>query len=494
MTELQLPWLEMALVLPLLGALLAAFSRSADKTRLIAIVSSGLSLLFSLGAWQDFSSMSVFEAHDHWDIITSWLGPDALVIDELNAPLLPLVSLMFFLTSLSTLKTKVKRFPFALNLVLEFLVLATLACRQPWGIILLIALQCIPVYLELVQRGKSTRIFVIHMGLSTVMLVAGWAMIDAEGVRESHSAFAIGLITVAVLIRSGCVPVHCWLTDLFEKATLGTAMLYVTPMIGAYAAVRMVLPVAPDWALRVIALVSLFTSVYSAGMALVQTETRRFFCYLLLSNMSLVLVGLEIVSAIGLTGALCAWLSVGLTLTGFGLTLRAIESRQGRLSLRDFHGLYNSMPLLGTFFLITGLASVGFPGTVGFVGIELLVEGATNVYPAVGIFVVIATALNGIAVMHTYFRLFTGTEHTSTFSLGARLPERISVLILTVLIIGGGLIPQPGVASRYHAAKEIMLRRRGVQADHDGVPVHASLPETNDKASLNSIEKRKENE
>ena len=60
----------------------------------------------------------------------------------------------------------------------------------------------------------------------------------------SHSMLAIGMLIAGVLIRSGSVPVHCWMTDLFENATLGTALLFVTPMVGAYAAVRLVLPIA----------------------------------------------------------------------------------------------------------------------------------------------------------------------------------------------------------------------------------------------------------
>src|SRR6185436_1418625 len=110
------------------------------------------------------------------------------------------------------------------------------------------------------------------------------------------------------------------------------------------------------------------TAVYAAGMGLVQREARRFFCYLFLSHSALVLVGLEIATPIGLTGALCVWLSVGLAQGGFGLALRSLESRTGRLSLVGFHGLYEHVPRLATLFLLTGLASVGFPGTFGFVG------------------------------------------------------------------------------------------------------------------------------
>src|SRR5262249_54512785 len=161
-----------------------------------------------------------------------------------------------------------------------------------------------------------------------------------------------------VLIRSGIVPAHTWLTDLFDRATFGTALLYVTPLLGAYAAVRLVVPHAPDWVLRGLGLVSLLTAVYAARLAMVQMQARRYFCYLFLSHASLVLVGLESVTPIGLTGALCVWISVGLGLTGFGLTLRALESRHGPIQFNEFQGLYEHMPTLAVYYVLTGLACV----------------------------------------------------------------------------------------------------------------------------------------
>jgi NADH-quinone oxidoreductase subunit M len=261
------------------------------------------------------------------------------------------------------------------------------------------------------------------------------------------------------MIRMGSIPFHCWITDLFENATFGTALLYVTPMMGAYVAVRLVLPIAPEWMLQSIALVSLVTAVYAAGMALVQREARRFFCYIFLSHSALVLVGLESLSPVGLTGALCVWLSVGLSLACFGLTLRSLEARHGRLSLVGYHGVYDHTPLLAVCFLLAGMASVGFPGTFGFLGMELLVDGAVQTYPYTGAAVVVAAALNGIAVMQAYFKLFTGTRHVSAVPLQVGLRERLAVLTLALLIVGGGLFPQPVAESRHHAADEILQQR-----------------------------------
>ena len=105
-----------------------------------------------------------------------------------------------------------------------------------------------------------------------------------------------------------------------------------------------------------------------------------------------------------------------------------------------------------------------------------------TVYPLVGMAVVVAAALNGVAILHAYFRIFTGARHVASISLRARLPERIAVLILAVLILGGGLFPQPGVQSRYHAADALMKKRGNSQTQHvadtdsRSLPTHPSNP------------------
>lgn len=457
MRELHFPWIEIAILLPLLGAIVVGLTRNRDVARMRCLVISGLTAVCAIAEWIDFSSLHTFEAHDHWDVIEAVFHRDVFVIDELSAPLLPLAALLSLMTVLSTLRTKINRFSFGWTLFSEAVLLATLSCRGSWMLVGLLSLATVPPWLELRARGQSTRVYEVHMGLFIALLVGGWALAGTSS--WTASLFSGALLTAAALLRSGIVPVHCWMTDLFQKATFGTALLFVAPMTGAYAVMRLVLPVAPDWALQSIAIVSLITAVYAAGMALVQTDARRFFCYLFLSHSSLVLVGLELVTPIGLTGALCVWLSVGLSLGGFGLTLRSIEARTGSLSLGEYRGLYEHMPTMASLFLLTGLASIGFPGTVGFIGTELLIEGAVDVYPIIGMAVVITAALNGIAILHAYFRIFTGTTHRASISLRARTPERFAVLILAALILGGGLFPQPGVASRYHAAVALMEHR-----------------------------------
>lgn len=460
MPELHFPWIEVSILVPLFGALWIHLVGSRQCALKHAIAICGLTLCLTVGELVDFVWIGSFEAHDHW-LFLDWLfHRDIFVVDELSAFQLPLAALIFLVTVMSTLRTKAPRFSLKLALISESLVLATFSCRSSWTLVALLIAATIPPYLEMRNRGRCTRIYVLHMATFALLLLSGFAWLKMAEGSTANALIAGALLTAAALMRSGIFPLHLWMTDLFEKGTFGTAILFTTPLVGAYAVMRLVLPIAPSWALQSIAVLSLVTAVYAGGMAMIQVEARRMFCYLLLSQSSLVLVGLELVTPIGLTGALCLWLSVGLSLTGFGITLRCIEARISRVSLADFHGLCRQMPMLAGFFLLTGLASIGFPATVGFVGMELLIEGAVDVYPLVGTMVVIAAAFCGIAVLQAYFRIFTGHHNRTLVPMHARPAERVAVLLLTLLILGGGLVPQPGVASRYHAAEALTRQRQ----------------------------------
>jgi NADH-quinone oxidoreductase subunit M len=461
MNLLQLPWLEIAIGVSLVGSPLVSRLREPARAYRAGLVFTGLSFACALLAWLSFAVGTPAELTARWSVQPRLFGRPILAIDELNAPLVPTVALLHFLTALTTARTHMRRFSFSWSLAAEALRLATFASREPWVLIGLLAVSSVPPYLELRNRGRPTRVYTLHMALFVGLLVLGWALVESDGTTAAPKAWWATIpLLLAILVRCGTVPAHCWVTDWFEHASLGIALLYVVPLSGVYAAIRLVLPIGPSWVLRSIGLLSLTTAVYAAGMALTQRETRRFYAHFFLSHASLVLVGLELHTELSLTASLCLWFSVMLSLSGFGLTLRALEARYGRLSLTDYHGLYEHSPSLAVFFLLTGLASVGFPGTLGFISTELLVDSAVEANPLVGVAVVAAAALNGMAVVRAYFLLFTGARHVSTVSLRLGTRERVAVLTLSALILGGGLVPQPGVSSRQQAAEAILRERR----------------------------------
>ena len=442
----NLPWIELLPWLPLVGFFLTRLLPSFEARR-ICLWTAGLTL--GLATLLVFSGSS---ASPGW--LGSWWGWNLVHVDEFSGPLLPLTALIYFVTLLATVGHKTQHFSYSAAMLSEALTMGTLVTDNAWWMILLLSLGVLPMWFELRVRGESTRIDELHQGLFVFCLVLGGWLSERTSVPSLNAS--VVLLTIAVLVRSGAFPFHLWRIDMFHKASFGSSILMVSPMMGAYLCMRLVLPTEPDWALHAISGLSLATAVYASGMALVQLDGRRFFCYLFLSHSSLVLVGIEMATPIGLAAGLSMWLSVGLALTSYGITLRCIEARVGRITLDRYYGLYSHMPTMAAFFLLTGLASVGFPCTIGFIAGELLTESMVAYSPLIGSLVVVAAMLNGIAVLRAYFRIFTGTRHATSIPMRSLFEEQVAIIGLSLLIVVGGIYPQPGVASRYRAAVHLL--------------------------------------
>ena len=464
--HLHLPWLELSILCPLVASVICSRVRCQATVRRVAMLACAITFVLTAGEWLDFDTLGSFSAQDNSSVIFMLFGTEYFTIDELTAPLPSKVALLFGLTIAATMRSKAGRFSIVRALQAEAIALAILSCSSTSLLMVLLALSAILPWREMRSRQFDGRVFAICMSMHVGLLLVGSLLLWLGQESSLISNIAACALVASAMLRAGIFPGHFWIVDLFEKCTLGTAILFVAPMTGAYVVMRLVLPVAPVWALHSLAVLSLLTAIYAAGMALVQNEARRFFAFLFISHSSLVLAGLEIANPIGMTGALCIWLETGLSLGGLALTLRAVEARIGRISLEHYHGLFDQMPYLGSLFLFTGLASIGFPGGLSFVGMELLVEGTVEVYPLVGATIVLAGALNGVALLRAYFRIFTGTRHIATVSLAARPAERVAAIALSLLILVVGLWPNAAIRSRYHAAESLLKIRLESGIDH----------------------------
>ncbi len=461
--DLSLPWLAIALVAPLAGALVVRRHAAGEDVRPRAVATAALSLAAAVGAAIDWGAQrSTAPLADPLDPGSLLAGRALLEIDELSVWLLPFVALVFAAALLVGPRRALGSGLATRLLVSEAILLALFACRHRAGVAALWALSIVPLVLELraASPRRTSRVFERYMGLSVVLLLGGMLVLslapaEASGLR----ACGTGAILASAAVRKGIFPFHSWMPEFFAAAPLGAALLYCVPQLAAYAFLRIAAPEAPEGLLLAFGAAALATAVYGAGSALVQDDPRRAFGWLFMSQSALVMAGLDCTSEVGLAGGLALWISSGLALGGLGFSLWVLEARRGPLSLRTFHGGYERMPLVATCFLVFGLASVGFPGTLGFVGQELLVDGAVTSHPHVGIGVAIATALNGICVVRMYFALFCGARDRSSSPQRIRPREAVGFATLAALLVVGGLAPRPFLDSRARAAAELLRRR-----------------------------------
>jgi NADH-quinone oxidoreductase subunit M len=386
-------------------------------------------------------------------------------IDTLSSVLLPFAAGLWLLTVAVTPRASLDRRGLRRTAVATLLTVMSFLTESA-VVLLLLSAASVWTFLSALAdpaHQRQRRVVAAYLGGSTLLFAAGVALLISPGVQNtSHETVGMWLIVIAALMRKGIVPFHAWVPEVFDHGRLGPAILFNAPQVGAYITVVLIVPGASPEMLRTIALLALGTAVYGAALALVQHSARRACGYLFMSQSALVMAGLDCTSVTALTGGLVVWLSAGLGFAGLARCVLVLEARRGRLDLTAYHGGYDRMPVLALTFLAMGLACTGFPGTLGFVGQELLVDGAVDVFPVMGFAVVIASALTGLAVLRMYFSLFCGRADVLThpsLRLGLRPREAWTFVALVLALIGLGLVPRPLVDSRFDASDEILRLR-----------------------------------
>jgi NADH-quinone oxidoreductase subunit M len=397
----------------------------------------------------------------------SWApGGEAIVrIDALSAVLLPFAAGLWLLTVAVTPRAALDRRGLRRTALATLITLASFLTESA-VLLLLLSVTSVWTFLSALAdpaHRYQRRVVSVYLGFSTLLFGVGVALLVGPGGQNPAIETAgMWLIVIAALVRKGIVPFHAWVPEVFDHGRLGPAILFSAPQLGAYMTVVLIVPRASPDMLRTIAILALGTAVYGAALALVQTSARRACGYLFMSQSALVMAGLDCTSVSALAGGLLVWLSAGLAFAGLARAVLVLEARRGRLDLTTYHGGYERMPVLAISFLAMGLACTGFPGTLGFVGQELLVDGAVDAFPVMGFAVVIASALTGLAVLRMYFSLFCGRSDAlahSGLSFGLTQREAWTFVALVIALVGFGIVPRPLVDSQFAASHDILRLR-----------------------------------
>jgi NADH-quinone oxidoreductase subunit M len=457
-------WLAVLLALPALVIGASCLRVDVERLRRLSVASSVVMLVAALAVAVSppLRALSVRTS------ALSWIpGGEAVVrINTLSSVLLPFAAGLWLLTVAVTPRAALDRGGLRRTALATLLTLASFLTESAVVLLVLSAASVWTFVSALSDPAHRTqrRIAALYLGVSVLLMGIGVALLIAPGTRNtSIEAAGLWLIVIAALVRKGIVPFHAWLPEVFDHGRLGPSILFNAPQLGAYVTVVLIVPRASPEMLRLIAVLALGTAVYGAALALVQASARRACGYLFMSQSALVMAGLDCTSSSALAGGLLVWLSAGLAFAGLARAVLVLETRRGRLDLTTYHGGYDRMPVLAISFLAMGLACTGFPGTLGFVGQELLVDGAVAAFPVMGFAVVIASALTGLAVLRMYFSLFCGratAQAHSTVHLGLTAREAWTFVALVIALIGFGIAPRPLVDSRFAASDDILRLRQ----------------------------------
>ncbi|MCG8695079.1 MAG: NADH-quinone oxidoreductase subunit M, partial [Minwuiales bacterium] len=245
-------------------------------------------------------------------------------------------------------------------------------------------------------------------------------------------------------------PVHTWLPDAHVEApTAGSVILAgVLLKMGGYGFLRFSLPMFPvgsEVFANLVFTLSIVAIIYTSLVALMQEDMKKLIAYSSVAHMGFVTVGIFTFTDQGVTGSIVQMLSHGLVSGALFLCVGVIYDRLHTREIARYGGLVHNMPRYAFFFMVFTMASVGLPGTSGFVGEFLTLVGAFKVNTWVAALATTGIILGAAYSLWLYRRVVFG-ELVKEDLKGMLDCNRREILVFAPLVVGVfwmGIYPAP---------------------------------------------------
>jgi multicomponent Na+:H+ antiporter subunit D len=244
-------------------------------------------------------------------------------------------------------------------------------------------------YQYLIVGTIGATFYVLGVGLLYVMTgslnladIAG-RIGDIENIRPLLAALAF--ITVGISLKVALFPVHLWLPNAYAFApSVVTAFLASTATkVALYLLLRYLfsifgvvfvfrdLPVT-----EILIVLSVAAMIIASTVAVFQANVKRMLAYSSVAQIGYITLGIALATQTGLTGGIVHIFNHAVMKGALFMAIGCIVFRTGAVKIEDIAGIGRRMPLTMGAFVIAGLGLIGVPGTVGFVSKYYLVAAA----------------------------------------------------------------------------------------------------------------------
>ncbi len=463
---IELPLLSILILLPLVAAVACLFV-SANTARWLALAATLACLAIGIELWLLFDP-----AGAQWQFVeNAALGGGinwALGIDGIA---LMLIMLTVFLmpicigVSWRAIQARVPEY-MASFLLMEALMLGVFAAQDLFLFYIFFEGGLIPMFLIIGIWGGAERIkasykfFLYTLFGSVLMLIAMLYMVNEAGTTSIpvlmahdfpvHAQTWLWLAFFASFaVKMPMWPVHTWLPDAHVQApTAGSVILAgVLLKMGGYGFIRFSLPMFPEGSAQFVPLIfwlSGIAVVYTSLVALVQRDMKKLIAYSSVAHMAFVTFGLFAMNRQGLEGAMMVMLSHGLVSGALFMVVGVIYDRLHTREIARYGGLSDNMPGYALLFMLFTMASVGLPGTSGFVGEFLSLVGTYEASSWAAIVATTGIILGAAYMLWLYWRICFGTQRNADAAAMPDLSPREWALLgpIAAVVLWMGVYPE----------------------------------------------------
>tara|TARA_B100000614_G_scaffold235362_1_gene232049 strand:- start:80 stop:1558 length:1479 start_codon:yes stop_codon:yes gene_type:complete len=470
---MNFPIISSLILLPSVGALFLFFTRSErdnQKTiKYVALFTSLVNFFLSIYLWILFDqSTSEFQFVEDrtWikDIVNYKVGVDGISI--LFILLTTFITPLCIISINNSIKIRLAEFLIAV-LIMESFMIGVFCSLDLVVFYLFFEAGLIPMFLIIGIWGGARRVysafkfFLYTLLGSVLMLVAIISIYWIQGTTDITKLYEIGIdikyqnflwlaFFSSFAVKTPMWPVHTWLPDAHVEApTAGSVLLAAILLkMAGYGFIRFSLglfPNASEIFTPLIYTLSIVAIIFTSLIALMQEDMKKLIAYSSVAHMGFVTLGIFTIQQQGIEGSIIQMISHGLVSAALFLSVGVIYDRMHSRLINTYGGLVSIIPKYSVLLMVFVLASLGLPGTSGFIGEFLILMGAFKDNFLVAVIASIGVILGAAYILWMYKRVVFGKIINPELKTMVDL-NRSEFLVLSCLavpILFFGFYPEP---------------------------------------------------
>ena len=489
----DVPWLSLMIFLPLAGVVLILFGRAdtdyeKQNIKWMALWTALVTFIVSLIVWGNFDpSRSDFQMVEQVQWLAGLNINYHVGIDGISLFLVLLSTLTTIIcigVSWESVQHRIKEYMVAF-LVMETFMIGVFCALDFVLFYIFFEGILIPMFLIIGIWGGARRIysafkFFLYTLLGSVLfLIAILVMYLQEGTTDIPTLMTATFdpalqkwlwlaMFASFAVKVPMWPFHTWLPDAHVEApTAGSVVLAgVLLKLGGYGFLRFSLPMLPEataYFTPLIYTLSIVAVIYTSLVALMQTDMKKLIAYSSVAHMGIVTIGIFTLNPLGIQGSIIQMLSHGLVSAALFMCVGVVYDRLHSRDIDYYGGLVQRMPAYAVVFALFMLASVGLPGTSGFVGEILVLIGVFQINQWVALLAATGMVLGAAYMLWLYRRVIFGDLSKEHLLMIKDLrPHEVACfapLVILVLLMGiyPALFLDPMAASVDHLLNQAAL-------------------------------------